>query len=120
MSRPGLETDSKKPIRDVTVRAYLGNHFESPSAMMASFMWMPAGETAFHQRFPLTTCRVAPGDYFDTANAKSDTIQSSCAKNLERADSPAPACGSGGVDDHGRPLRYGDFGVALSLDHRRA
>src|SRR5258708_5265933 len=45
-----LEAASKKPIRDIQVRAFVGNGFESTiSDTEGKFVvWMPPGKTAFH------------------------------------------------------------------------
>ena len=65
-----LEAGSKKPIRDVQVRAFLGMGFESTTSDAAGkvVFWMPPGETAFHPDIPEEYLSpLAPSDYLDPA-----------------------------------------------------
>jgi protocatechuate 3,4-dioxygenase beta subunit len=122
-----LEADSKKPIRDVTVRAYLGDHFEFTvsDADGKFFMWMPAGETAFHPQIPAEFLPVqAPSDYFDDAKRQKAITTFKVPEAKSFAAPPIllhrrVALRGVVLDNQGQPLRGTEIsGVALSLDQR--
>jgi protocatechuate 3,4-dioxygenase beta subunit len=122
-----LETDSRKPIRDVKVGAFLGTGFESTSSDAAGkfVFWMPAGETLFHPDIPEEyLSALSPSDYFDAGKRqqKLAIFKVPAGQSFEappillqrRATLRGVV-----VDDQGRPLPgAGVSGIAMSLDRR--
>jgi protocatechuate 3,4-dioxygenase beta subunit len=122
-----LEAASKKPIRDVQVRAFLGMGFESTTSDAEGkfVFWMPPGETAFHPDIPeeyLSALR--PSDYFDPAK-RQQTLTLFKIPDGKSFEAPPillhrPTTLRGVVlDGQGRPLPgTGISGISMSLDRR--
>jgi|GEM_PF-5243577 len=122
-----LEADSRKPIRDVQVRAFLGMSFESTTSDAAGkfVFWMPPGETLFHPDIPEEYLpALSPSDYFDAGKRqqKLAIFKVPAGKSFE-----APpillqrrvTLRGVVVDDQGKPLPgAGVSGIAMSLDRR--
>jgi hypothetical protein len=122
-----LEADSRKPIRDVQVRAFLGRGFESTTSDAEGkfAFWMPVGETAFHPDIPEEFLSpLAPSDYFDPAKRQQSLtiFKVPAGKNFEAPPIllHRPATLRGVVlDDQGRALpSAGVSGISMSWDRR--
>ncbi len=122
-----LEADSKKPIRDVQVRAFLGMGFESTTSDAEGkfVFWMPPGETAFHPDIPEEyLSALAPSDYWDPAKHQQ---RLTIFKVPEGKSFEAPpillhreaTLRGVVVDDQGRPLPGTEIsGISIFFDRR--
>jgi hypothetical protein len=122
-----LEAGSRKPIRDVQVRAFFGVGFESSTsdAQGKFVFWMAPGETAFHPAIPEEYLSpLAPSDYFDQAKRQQTLAifkvpQGKTFKAppilLQRAVTLRGVV----VDDRGQPLSgTGISAISMSLERR--
>jgi RNA polymerase sigma factor (sigma-70 family) len=122
-----LEAESRKPIRDVQVRAFIGWGWESSTSDAEGkfVFWMAPGETALHPAIPEEYLSpLSPTDYFDQAK-RQQTLPLFKVPEGKTFKAPpillrrAVTLRGSVVDDRGQPLAgAGISAVSMTLERR--
>lgn len=123
-----LEAGSKKPVRDVQVRAFFGWSFESSTSDAEGkfVFWMAPGETAFHPGIPEEYLSpLAPSDHFDPAKRQQTVTLFKVPQGKTFQAPPillhrTVTLRGAVVDDRGQPLSgAGISAISMSLERRK-
>jgi RNA polymerase sigma factor (sigma-70 family) len=122
-----LDAESRKPIRDVEVRAFFGMGFESSTSDAEGkfVFWMAPGETAFQPVIPEEYLSpLSPSDYFDQAKRQRTVTLFKVPEGKTFTAPPillrrSVTLRGSVVDDRGQPLSdAGVSAVAMLLERR--